>query len=342
MRKILLVFFAAFMFLFSAYSITFAAQECTVNEKTDINPNKSDFKACKEYSDDISHIYSGYSSNGSVLIYEYEAPKSGYYAIYTTGNTDTVGRVYEYNNFLWYKSYDDISGIVDDCLNYDGTRNYNFKTVVKLDKYENYYICVRAYGTKSGSFDLHVEPNDDKITCVKGGTWTSNTIIPLNDTGVLYRTYFNQEQTKALIQIVRNDLDNKIIENYYKEEGVVGVTKRICDALGIVISIIPMSQIASIGLSMSEKMLDLLYNNVYMYNTTFLEKTLVFLLNNGCGWKMMNGYDEYYANNGVILETKSIASNAMPFFENEWYVYNGVDANENIYRGVIYDYGKWA
>ncbi len=41
-----------------------------------------------------------------VVFIRYNAPKAGYYAIYTTGTTDTVGKVYEEQNvLLWTTDY---------------------------------------------------------------------------------------------------------------------------------------------------------------------------------------------------------------------------------------------
>lgn len=114
--------------------------------------------------------------NGSIAktyqqeIFHYECQEGGYYAFYTTGGLDTVGALYEEENNLFgtvteYKFRDKN----DD--KYSGVNNFGI--VAKLDKYEDYFVCVRGYGAKTGSYTLKIEPNEDKISHKNYGVWDS-------------------------------------------------------------------------------------------------------------------------------------------------------------------------
>ena len=102
------------------------------------------------------------SESYQVHIYHFEAPSSGYYAFYTTGSKDTLIKVYEHQNFMWWTtSYKDL-GKVDDTSKAD-TNYFNAGFVLDASSGEDYYICVRLYGSSKGSYTLNVEPNEDKL-----------------------------------------------------------------------------------------------------------------------------------------------------------------------------------
>lgn len=139
---------------------------------SNIEPTNNDFKKAKSpmYVNKTQSIYGKISSSYKMNIYHYECQEGGYYQVYTTGALDTVGAIYEEENFLFSspsyerRAYNDIGNItgVDNC-----------SMVIKMDKYEDYYACVRAYGNKTGSYTLNIEPNQDKTWHKKYGVWTS-------------------------------------------------------------------------------------------------------------------------------------------------------------------------
>lgn len=106
--------------------------------------------------------YAKISSAYEMHIYHFEAPSSGYYSFHTTGSLDTIIKVYEEQNFLWMTTEFKDKGLNDDGSMAD-TRRTNANLVLKLDKGEDYYICVRGYNQKTGNYTLRVELNQDRM-----------------------------------------------------------------------------------------------------------------------------------------------------------------------------------
>lgn len=135
-----------------------------------IDPSNNQFKSAKSKVYDIKSVYisGNIKEKYGLEIFHYEAPESGFYIVYTTGSLDTVGKVYEEQNFLWTADYDEVASNDDgNYLNYGN----NCAMVVEMDKGEDYYICIRAYNTKTGSYGLNIAPNEDKIYSSNGGIW---------------------------------------------------------------------------------------------------------------------------------------------------------------------------
>ena len=163
-------------------------------EYYEINPTDAEFEAAESPTyDGTSEIIQGaILESYDINIYHYEAPHSGYYEIYTTaipgivGLFDTVGAVFEEQNFLGFTTnYEQIA--YDDNGSSQITQDefdYNFRIVVELDKYEDYYICVRSYGPEIDPYTLHIKPNLDTKISAGGGIWTDND----SETSLMYIT----------------------------------------------------------------------------------------------------------------------------------------------------------
>ena len=102
-------------------------------------------------------------------IFHYECPESGYYAIYATPGIDTVGALFEEQNYLFKPTEYELRAHNDDQFKGFGT----FGIVARLDKNEDYYACVRGYGKTTGAYNLVIEPNEDKVPLPwkTFGTW---------------------------------------------------------------------------------------------------------------------------------------------------------------------------
>ena len=102
-------------------------------------------------------------------IFHYECPESGYYAIYATPGIDTVGALFEEQNYLFKPTEYELMAHNDDQFKGFGT----FGIVARLDKNEDYYACVRGYGKTTGVYNLVIEPNEDKVPLLLKlfGTW---------------------------------------------------------------------------------------------------------------------------------------------------------------------------
>ena len=170
MRKKILV--SLFVVVFSIFVLTFNAGAASVvysasgtADSSSIELSSSTLNKAKSncLKKTTSFSYSAtINSKYQVHIYHFEAPSSAYYAFYTTGSSDTIIKVYEHQNFLWWTtSYKDL-GKVDDTSKADSNR-YNAGFVLNATKGEDYYICVRIFGTNTGSYKLNVELNEDKL-----------------------------------------------------------------------------------------------------------------------------------------------------------------------------------
>ncbi len=181
------------------YAYTMAIREKDLNGSDGakaFSTKNSDFKNAKSpmYCSKSQTISGNISKKYYQDMYHYECQEGGYYAIYTTGNTDTVGAVYEEQDFLMYLSYD----LLEKNDDRFSTKDRNFGVVADFDKYEDYYILVRGYGSNTGRYTLKIEPNEDKIFHSRSGVWKSDK-IPLsaanNSFWVTDKIYLSKEQT---------------------------------------------------------------------------------------------------------------------------------------------------
>lgn len=135
---------------------------------TDFNTKKTSFKNAKNpmYRSKSQTISGNISKSFEQDIFHYECQEGGYYAIFSTGSLDTVGCMYEEQG-LFSKSYK-YTNKNDDSFS---SLNRNFYFVADLDKNEDYYVCVRGFGSKTGKYSLKIEPNEDKIFHCRYGVW---------------------------------------------------------------------------------------------------------------------------------------------------------------------------
>lgn len=79
-----------------------SAYTTTTSGKNTISPSNSQLNGAKKtkYTSKSKTISDSIGKKYEMDIIHYEAPKAGYYAIYTTGSTDTLGKVYEEENFF--------------------------------------------------------------------------------------------------------------------------------------------------------------------------------------------------------------------------------------------------
>lgn len=85
-----------------------------------------------------------------------------------------MGKIYEHQNFLWWTAqYKELSRN-DDAVNKITGNYFDFSLIEEFTPYEDYYIAVCGYGSSTGSYNLHIEPNEDKKRNKQGGTWISD------------------------------------------------------------------------------------------------------------------------------------------------------------------------
>ena len=96
-------------------------------------------------------------------IYKIHINDTGYYSFYTTGDSDTMIRVYREKMILWWMdSFPAIGDTVDDGSRADSNK-LNAVKVQDITLSGYYYVVVRLYSSRTGKYTLHVEPNRDLI-----------------------------------------------------------------------------------------------------------------------------------------------------------------------------------
>lgn len=104
----------------------------------------------------------------SEVWYKFNTNDATTYTIYTTGETDTIGRLYDKDGYLV-------------TLNDDRAGSLNFRIVYPLDANSTYYVKVTAPGTITGCFYIYVKKkilvskvnlSDANVTLDVGGTYT--------------------------------------------------------------------------------------------------------------------------------------------------------------------------
>lgn len=171
------------------------AYTMTTSGTTTISPSNSNFKSAKNpmYDSKSEWIRGNISKSYNMDIYHYECQEGGYYQVYTTGSLDTVGAVYEEQNSLTKTSYKRRAH--NDVGNITGADNCSM--VVDMDKWEDYYVCVRGYGAKTGTYYVNIEPNEDKVFNKNYGVWKSEHIPYMARRVKVWTTkkvYINKEQ----------------------------------------------------------------------------------------------------------------------------------------------------
>ena len=108
----------------------------------------------------IANSSTGYLEEGGMLWYVFSASEDGIYAIYTTGNIDTYGDIFEF--FVPDgETTDLIISNDDDEITNEATTN--FRIVITLSKGDTIYIRVRGYRTSvTGSFNICVVKQEEE------------------------------------------------------------------------------------------------------------------------------------------------------------------------------------
>lgn len=191
-----------------------------------ISPSNKNFKNAKtpQYSRLIETINDSISTKYDVNIYHYRAPQSGEYLIYTEGKTDTVGRVYV-GKLLGY------SPVCNEKDDWAGSRRctcINYYERLQLEAGKDYYICIRAYGSGTGSYTLHIEPYRDMANSSLGGYWYNNNRTTYSE-GVYSVEYLTPEQCSFLYNFLSNQAIEKLIKNEWIRKGTTGVILQACE-----------------------------------------------------------------------------------------------------------------
>ena len=374
-RKTVIFLFAFLACIFSTVSISVHAensyydtQSVATTSTIEVSENilnKADSNS-KKYTDIFSHTaYLSMSYN--LHIYHFEAPKGGYYNFYTTGNTDTIIKVYEQENFLWWVTgYNDL-GLFDDGCRIDSISNAT--AVLDLDQYEDYFICVRAWNKGYGTYTLNVEPNEDKINIrysygryshwsKTGSSWNSALAQSIGTPTIISKIYLTKEDVALFYwaltskyEIVDPRTGKKFsVESLYNEckKSYVDAISDINTLVGLICSIPKVPSYIGITATVA----GLIFDFSYEANTVKKDE-MCRILETKCGVHM-NPQDAQFVNGELrIVETISVEHGlcidnlltsttdvetgfSWSFESNN---YSAYDFDERV--GVQYETGEW-
>ncbi len=339
--------------------VSASAYSYTESGATSLSPSNSDFSSARtpKYNQTRVTIPDSVSGRYSTDLFHYEAPVKGYYKIYTTGSTDTMGKVFEHNNFLWWNSYDmkgsdDDSGIGD-----------NFKIITYFDKREDYYIGVRGYSNRVGSYTLKIEPNDDLVYSRIGGLWLKTHNVEENDR--IAKLYLNKDQVAHLYQMLRDQATMAALQQAYTRNGPLGAFQRlassgntlytiVADAIGIVDDIRDVGNtidpvvggLISIGASALVNLFDICYNYADVNQLGYLMGNLQNFGGANYVRNPATGNDDYFATSGVcinidrtIIYVYSLILGGYVPCPNYHYVFTSYNSQALV--GTSYERGEW-
>ena len=233
-----------------------------------------------------------------VQIYHYYVPADGYYTAYTTGDSDTLIRLYRENHVLqWIDGFIAFEQASDDGSKCD-SNNRNSYSIEYLAK-GYYYVAVRMYNKTTGSYTINIGPNEDLIyrprfenynkwECINNNPSYSSMGIFTN-----FYQYFTYEQTVLFYRLLNGDiaLDSEYCKKYKMNtvtpEGIVDLKENnystYVDFVGYLAgcfsSLIGASSVTSITVSSVFYISSLLSN---MSNIT--RSTLINNIKNICGY----------------------------------------------------------
>ena len=352
--KKLIIQITAMICIIACLTFSASAYSTTTTDFTTISPTKNDFKNAKEpVYNSISHsIYDSILTSYEMDIIHYEAQHDGYYAIYTTGDLDTVGKVYEHENLLFITTKYEEIGYNDDFNN-----QLNYKMILDLMGGEDYYICTRGYNKKTGYYTLMIKPNNDAVESNIGGKWINDN-MDFNDSllGSTAETeskvYYTKEQVKLYYQLLRNEATRALIKNSYTRNGALGTIEALVDLGFTMINLITLDSLlpeyieitpSDLIIDFTEGALNLLFDSFYEDVDSIADIMAGLETAGDAGYIMQNGVDVYYANNGVCITTTAFEAITNEEFdytllmrENSYSTYN----NSKIV-GVDYEKGHW-
>lgn len=374
-RKTVIFLFAFLACIFSTVSISVHAensyydtQSVATTSTIEVSENilnKANSNS-KKHTDNFSHTaYLSMSYN--LHIYHFEAPKGGYYNFYTTGNTDTIIKVYEQENFLWWVTgYNDL-GLFDDGCRVDSISNAT--AVLDLEQYEDYFICVRAWNKGYGTYTLNVEPNEDKINIRysygryshwdrTGTSWNSALAQSMGAPTTKAKTYLTKEEVALFYWALTSDYEitdprtgkKYSVESLYREynESVTDAISDINTLIGLICSI---PKVPSY-IGMTATIVGLIFDYGYKADTSTKEE-MKQILKSKCGADKLNQDAQFIdgelrivdiitAEHGLCIEDIYMSSTdyesgfTWNFESNN---YSAYDFDERV--GVEYEAGSW-
>lgn len=326
-------------------SVALATFTVKTSGKKDINPSKSEFKNAKnpKYNSKTETIAGNIHEKYTLDIHHWEAPEGGYYAFYTKGSLDTVEKVYEEDGVI---KIDYLQSGYSDDAKIDKTGK-NACIVTDVDKYEDYYICVRGYNDKTGKYKLRIEPNEDKTTYQNYGTWESDRIPSGSAVAGVWtsqKDYLTKEQAFLLYLMLKPNV--KIIGANNKEYSLSYLNKlsrfkeeKDYSTLNNILMTVVSTGIgcANTGAGIAASAFCLVYSELPSKKSE--KEKLIEALEKKCGIEervyVASKTGKYSVKNGLLITT-TFVQNSIPCLVNDYKAFNGSEI-----KGEKWYKGKW-
>ena len=333
---------------FIAVFAMFLGVKVLASDGTEINPNDKSFEnASTVYTPNFKCSFQFFSFNGSINIVHFKVNEEGYYDMYADYGS-TVGKLFEKgtSGIFWAKRtvYNDLTGSVKPNKNVGG----GFKITKYLYLNKDYYIASRIIGGASGTYNFVLEKGCDKITSNSGGTWKSNTYsekycMPNYGSHIYEKNYYTKYQAMVLCQLLRSERDNNAIHNYWQAiNGPYAMYKKICDFTGMFLNVVLAPDAAGVTVDMLGDM----FEGIFLLDTSGIDEMLAKLKATGVWYKKVNGKDEYYAENSIVITrvldisaySNPFTGTSIPSFSTGYSIskYSG-----NVLLGACESYGKF-
>lgn len=212
----------------------------------------------------------------------------------------------------------------------------NFSLVEKFSNGEDYYICVRAYGSRTGNYTLVIEPNEDKIISDVGGVWDNNylsTSAAMLGVWTSQKQYLTPEEVLLfywfLDPATRDNVDYSLDVVYSAYNENISLAISICNEI-VNLLLAPADFYISFPISVIGSMLDYCYNASEVTAYDMME-----ILHDKCGVNHNPSTGVWSVSSGLLI-TQSYVQNSIPAFN---YSYSA--NNDTLLKGQAYCYGTW-
>ena len=331
-------------------SVALATFTVKTSGKKVINPSKSEFKNAKnpKYNSKTETIAGNIHEKYTLDIHHWEAPEGGYYAFYTTGSLDTVEKVYEEDGVVII-DYLELGNSDDAKIDKKGK---NACIVTDVDKYEDYYVCVRGYNDKTGKYKLRIEPNEDKTTYQNYGTWEADKMpngSAIAGVWTHQKDYLTKEQAFLLYLLLNPRVDivganGKGYNLQYLKTLADSKKAKDYSTLNNILMTVVTTGIGCVdtGAGIVASAFSLMYSELPAKKSE--KEKLLGALENKCGIRervyLTSKTGKYSVKNGLLITT-TFVQNSIPCYVNDYKAFNGsVKKSEKWYKGKWKFYEK--
>ncbi|MBE0700585.1 MAG: hypothetical protein IH571_02750 [Acholeplasmataceae bacterium] len=245
--------FLMFFFVLLLFSLFFSTEVFAIyTGPRAIEPTSTEFNNAKNTLYSLGANYTRTTTNGSYRLFYYKTEGQGAYNIFTTGTTDTVGALFE-QKYSWGTATTHVGE--DD----DSGAGLNFRIEKDLKANKNYFVGVRGYDTRSGTYTLRMEKNVDAAQADSGGQWVQNSTyvgrdhVGYSQESAVIRTFYTHAQTVFYYFMLEEEIHARVVD--LMKSGPTAqekIVEYLQYAIGLAVSLaLPPLQVGQLALSLS-------------------------------------------------------------------------------------------